>query len=609
MHPPRAFRTRYVVLWLLLALLGPALFAAPQASAQQAAPADSLPPLTLETIHASRTFQPDGFRGGRWADDGPVITFVEPAEDSDATHLVSYNLETDEQTRLIDGTTLQADDVDRLIQIEGYQYSQDGSKVLLYTDSERVWRYPTKGYYYVYDLETQDLTPIADRDDGFQMFAKFNPAGDHVAFVRERDLYLVNLETMEETALTTTGSEGGIINGTSDWVYEEEFGLRDGWAWSPDGEHIAFVQLDETETRSFQMADLRGHYPEITEFRYPKAGEQNSEIRVGVVPVESDDRTPRFFDTGTWNAGGDSLEYIPQLGWTPAIDGAHHVWLFRMNRDQNDLDVLYGDPATLKLTTVLEETSDTWIEVETGFSDLDVGQLTYLDDDQHFAWISERDGYRHLYLYENDGTLVRQLTDGAWDVTDFHGVDEASGTFYFSATKESPLERHLYRAALDGSGAVTRITDDAGWHRIDMSADRRYYIDTYSNVSTPPIITLHEADGTQLQMLEDNAALRDTVAAYDLPMTEFMQVPSADSTLLLNAWIIKPEDMNAGQEHPLLMYVYGGPGAQTVRNQWGGPRHLWHQYLAKEHGIVVVSVDNRGTGARGKAFKSAQYKR
>ena len=224
------------------------------AAAQQDADAVEL---SLETLFNSATFSGRGFQGGQWAEAGPVVRYIERDRDAGATHLMEYNLETDTRTRLIDGSSLKKPDGEGLLQIEGYAYSDDRSKVLLYTDSERVWRLNTKGFYYLYDLADGTLTPIADRADGFQMFAKLNPAGDKVAFVRDRDLWLVDLATMEEMRLTDTGSEGGVINGTFDWVYEEEFGLRDGFRWSPDGRHIAFFQLDESATRDFQMTDFR----------------------------------------------------------------------------------------------------------------------------------------------------------------------------------------------------------------------------------------------------------------------------------------------------------------------------------------------------------------
>jgi len=593
-----------LTLFLLLCLTAP-LF---PAAAQTNDTAD----LTLKSLFASSTFYGDSFRGGRWAEAGPLVRYIERDDESEATDLVEYNLETDTRTVLIDGDDLAKPDGEGLIQIEDYAYSTDRSKVLLYTDSERVWRLNTKGYYYVYDLASGTVTPVADRADGFQMFAKFNPAGDKVAFVRERDLFVVDLATMEEMRLTDSGSPGGIINGTFDWVYEEEFGLRDGFRWSPDGQHIALFQLDESATRDFQMTDFRTLYPEYTRFRYPKAGEVNSEIHVGVIDIPTGEM--RFFDTDTWNEGGETTEYLALMDWTPAIDGTYHVWMARMNRDQNDLDLLYGDPVSMDVETVLEEESDTWIDVETGFSDLDMGTITYLDDDEHFVWRSDRDGYSHLYLYENDGTFVRQLTEGEWDVTSFHGIDEAAGAIYVTGTRESPIERHLYRVPFgtdgtNGQGSEpVKITERPGWHRVNTSADLRYYIDTYSNAGSPSVISLHTIDGDELKVLEANEDLAAKVETLGLAPLEFTQVPAADGTML-NAYVIKPSDFDESKEYPLLVHTYGGPGSQEVRNAWGGTERLWHYMLAEKYGIVVAGVDNRGTGGRGKGFKAQTYKR
>lgn len=574
-------------------------------------PAQAQERLTLRDIHASAKFSGESFRGGRWAQDGPVVVYVEQDPASGATHLMSYNLETDARTRLLDGSRLSGSDVNRTIEIEDYAYSADGGKVLIYTDSEPVWRLNTKGYYYLYDVEAQTLRPLADRSKGFQMFAKLSPDGQRAAFVRNRNLFVVDLATMQETQLTTEGSDGAIIFGTSDWVYEEEFGLRDGWQWSPDGQRIAFVQFDESNTREFAMTDLRGLYPEYERFRYPKAGETNSEIRVGVADVATG--AIRYFDTNTWNAGGDEHEYIPLFGWTPEMNGASNVWIFRMNRDQNQLDVLYGDPQTMEVQRILAEASDTWLDVETGFSDLDVGALTYLRDGEHFIWVSERTGNRHLYLYRNDGTPVRQLTSGDWDVTNFLGADEENGVIYFVSTQESPLERHLYRqqvslTSTDGpTGTPEKITDAPGWHSINLSKDRRYYIDSHSTLQRPTAVSLHRVDGTLVKQLTTNERLTETLANTRRPRAEFTQVPGADGTPL-NAMVLKPTTFDESRQYPVLMYVYGGPGSQTVRDAWGGARHLWHEYLAEELGVIVVSVDNRGTGGRGTAFRTATYK-
>jgi dipeptidyl-peptidase-4 len=584
----------------LLAALALSLAAAPTALAQQR--------LTLEAIHASSEFNPAGFQGGRWAESGPVVTYVEAREDG-TTDLMSYNLETDARAVLIDGSNLIAPDTGRPIQIEDYAYGPDGARVLLYTDSERVWRLNTKGFYYVLDTASGEVTALSDRSAGFQMFAKLSPDGRHAAFVRERDLFLVDLQTGQETALTTSGSPGGIINGTSDWVYEEEFGLRDGWRFSPDGRFVAFVQLDETNVRDFAMTDLRGLYPEYERFRYPKAGETNSEIRVGVIDVSQARAEPRFFDTDTWNEGGEETEYIPLMGWTPGGD----VWMFRLNRDQNVLDVLYGDPQSMAVQTVLREQSDTWLDVETGFSDLDVGALTYLQNGEQMIWISDRDDYRHLYLYDNDGTPLGRLTEGDWDVTDFLGADEAAGLIYYVSTAEGSTERHVYRQRVDLAAGRTlsapeRLTDGDGWSTADLSRDRRYFIHTVSDLDTPTVVTLRRSDGSPIKTLQDNAELAGRLSDYALGTAELTSVPGADGTGL-NTLLIKPSDFDPAREYPVLMYVYGGPGSQAVRNAWLGSRYLWHQYLAQELGVVVAIVDNRGTGGRGRAFKNAVYKR
>ncbi len=580
---------------LLLAL---AVVLAPLAGAQAA---DAPKRLTLETLFASPEFYGEGFQGGRWAESGAKLLYVETDRQAGTSSLVELDLTTDQKQTLIDGAALTRDDADGLIQIEDYATSSDGSKTLLYTDSEPVWRLNTKGYYYVLDNASGAVTPIARRADGFQMFAKFDPAAERVAFVRDRNLYVVDLATGEERALTTNGADGGVINGTFDWVYEEEFGLRDGFRWSPDGRYIAFFQLDESGTRDFSMVDFRTLYPETTTFRYPKAGEANSEVRVGVIEVATGETT--FFDTDTWFEGGDETEYIAGMGWTPALaDGQSDVWMLRLNRNQNHVDLLYGDPESAAVEDVLSEENDSYIEVETGFSDVATGTITYLADGDHFVWRSDRDGFGHLYLYDTDGTFVRQITHGDWDVTDFHGVDEANGVAYVTTTAAGSEQRQLYRVPLDG-GAPVQVTAGAGWHAADLSRDFAYFVDTYSTTASPATTTLYRTDGERVTTLVDNAALRQRLAAYDLPPAEFMQVPGADGTML-NAYLVKPHDFDPTRAYPLLVHIYGGPGSQEVTDRWAGQERLWHHYLAETYGVLVAGVDNRGTGGRGKAFKT-----
>ena len=590
-------RLRFSPLALLAFLLAPL--------AAVAQPADGPKRLTLETLFASPEFYGESFQGGRWAETGARLLYVE-GDASGASSLRELDLTTDTRRTILDGSQLVKPDAEGLIEIEDYATSMDGAKTLLFTDSERVWRLNTKGYYYVLDNESGTVTPVADRSEGFQMFAKFDPAAEHVAFVRDRNLFVVDLATGTERALTDNGSEGGVINGTFDWVYEEEFGLRDGFRWSPDGRYIAFFQLDESGTRDFEMLDFTTLYPESTRFRYPKAGETNAEIQIGVVEVATGETT--FFDTDTWFEGGDETEYIAGMGWTPALeDGTADVWMLRLNRDQNHVDLLYGDPASGDVDTILTEENDSYIEVETGFSDVATGTITYLGDGDHFVWRSDRDGYGHLYLYENDGDFVRQVTTGAWDVTDFHGVDEAAGMAYVTTTAESPMERHLYRVPLAG-GAPVKLTTGAGWHSVDLSRDFVYMVDTYSTATTPPMTTLYRTTGEELTVLVDNAALIDRLAAYDLPAPEFMTVPAADGTPL-NAYLVTPRDFDPTRAYPLLIHTYGGPGSQEVYDRWAGQERLWHQYLAETYGVLVAGVDNRGTGGRGKAFKTLTQNR
>jgi len=596
--------------------------------------------LTLEDIHASPKYIGTFFQGGRWAETGPVLLYVRGNADG-SSDLMQVNVETDRREVVIAGSGLRKDDDGaKALAMEDYTYSKDGRKVLFFTDSSPVWRYNTQGYYYVYDLDTRRVVPVSAREPGTQLFAKFSPDGSKVAFVRNRNLYVKDLATGQERALTTDGADGSIINGTTDWVYEEEFGLRDAFQWSPDGRRIAFMQFDESNERMFDMIDNRDFYPKVTAFRYPKAGTPNAEVRLGVIDVASG--ATRFFDTGTWRSQNDATEYLPQFGWTPAnAPGGAQVWALRMNRDQNDATLLYGDPASMAVRTILRETSPTWLEVETGFTDLTGGTLTFLDSGQGFVWVSERDGYRHLYLYKTDGTFVRPLTRGPWDVTGFLGADEANGTIFFAAAKESPMERHIYRQVVDlttgaatgrtnGRGATTgrgrgatsgrnattpappepvRLTLEAGWHDADLSRDRRYFIDSHSTLEQPTVVTLRRTGGTIVRTLEGNDALRRTLAQTRRPRVEWTTVPAADGTTRLNAMVWKPSTFDASKKYPVLLYVYGGPGSQTVKNQWGGSRQLWHEYLAEELGVVVVSVDNRGTGARGNAFKTVTYKR
>lgn len=577
------------------------LLAALPASAQRA------PALSLEALFASTEFLPEPPGVARWSPDGATLYVVEVDPRTGATHVDAIEAATGARRRLVDGARLRQPDTGLPLRVEDVAFAPDGRRALLYTDAAPVWRLPTQGVYYVLDLASGAVVPLSERARGLQQFAKFDPSGTRVAFVRRRNLYVVDLATGRETALTHDGAEGGLLNGTYDWVYEEEFGLRDGFAWSPDGRFLAFVQLDEAPTPPYPLVDVRPLYPTIRTYPYPKAGQPNARIRVGLVAFGTEGPAPpRFLETGTWDVEHRQAEYLAGMGWTP--EPTPRLWMLRLNRDQNDLELLLADPATGRTTVLLRERSDTWIDVEVAYSD---PVATFLDDGVHVVWRSDRSGHAHLYLYRLDGTLVRPLTAGDYEVTAFHGLDPATGAVYVTATADGPTERHLYRVAPrpDGTpGMPERLSREAGWHTTTLSPDRQFALVTHSSRRSPPVTRLERVGGDVVTVLQDNAALAARVAALDLPEPAWRTVPGADGTPL-HAYVIHPPDFDSTRAHPLLLHVYGGPGVQLARNAWLGTTYLWHHTLARRHGVVVAVVDNRGTPGRGKAFAAAVHRR
>jgi len=563
------------------------------------------PVLTIQELFGTGKFFARGFQAGQWSDAGPIVTYIKRDDSTRVTNIMSYNLEDDETSIILDGEKLFAADVDKKIDIQGYEYDERMSKVLIYTDSAPVWRRNTKGFYYIFDVEDETLKPIGTREAGYQLFAKLSPDGEKVAFVRERNLFVIDIETMEETQLTFDGSEGAIINGTTDWVYEEEYGLRDGWAWSPDSKYIAFLQFDESEVSEFVMIDNREMKPELIKFKYPLAGEKNSDIRMGVIDINSSDI--KYFETGTWKGETDEFEYLPRFGWTPEIDGDYFVWMLRSNRLQNHVDLLYGNPESLEVSIVLTDTEETWVQIE-GFRPTE--KVEFLKDNKHFIWFSEMDGFNHVYLYKNNGEFVRQVTKGEWEVTNFLGADLENNCVYVVTTAVSPIERHLYKLPLLSKSEnikMVKISNEKGVHRINMSKDFKYYIDSFSDHFTPAIVSLHSIDGKKIKVLEDNAGLAETIKEYNFPEKEFVTVPAADGTPL-NAYMLKPTDFDPNKKYPLFIYTYGGITSQEVLDSWDGFFYLLHTYLVEELDVIVACVDNRGTGFRGKAFKNLLYK-
>lgn len=538
-----------------------------------------VPELTVESIWGSREFSSD-LVSVRWMD-AAYFTTTEARQEG-GTDLYRVEARSGNKELLVDGGDLVPAGIEAPIRIEDYRFSPDRSQLLVFTNSVRVWRDMTKGEYYVWDFEARTLTPVST-EPGYQMFAKFSPDGRYVGFVREHNIFVTDLHSGTEIQLTFDGDEN-VINGTTDWVYEEELSLRDAFRFSPDGRLVAFWRLDQTLIKPFYLIDESGLYPELVPVRYPKAGTQNSEVRLGVVEIATG--KTRWIDLGE-----EKDIYIAAMNFAGS---PHEIWFTRLSRHQNALELLLADVNTGTAHVIMADADSAWV---------DAHQPTWIDGGRHFLYLSERDGFQQLFLFARDGLLVRKVTPGAWDVLDVYGVDERADVVYFTGAGDGPLVRPIYRIGLDGKG-LARISAEGGTHRARFNPTYTMYVDTHSRAGQPPVQTLHAADGRAIRTVSANSDLIEKLDALELTAPEFLKVQVGG--VELNAYLIKPGDFDPRKQYPLLMYVYGGPGSQTVTDAWGGSGYLWHQRLVQE-GYLVASVDNRGTGARGRDFKKMTY--
>jgi dipeptidyl-peptidase 4 len=573
---------------LVLSLL---VVCAPSA-VQGQAPSPSV--LTLDRIFSARDFTPESFGPARWLKGGASYTTVERSPEGAGRDLVLYETASGRRQVLVPASRLVPDGASRPMEIADYSWSPDGSLLLVFTNTARVWRTNSRGDYWVVDLATWRLRRLGgDAKRSTLMFAKFSPDGRRVGYVRENNLYIEDLSSGAIVQLTRDGSHT-VVNGTFDWVYEEELGLRDGWRWSPDGQAIAFWQLDAEGVRDFTLINNTGSlYPTLTTFPYPKAGETNSASRVGIVGARGG--AVRWLDV----PGDPRNQYIARMEWAA---NSNEVVLQRLNRLQNAIDVMIGDARTGRVSTVLTERDEAWVDVTDDFR--------WVDQGRRFVWVSERDGWRHVYLVDRASGRAAVVTPGAFDVIAVEEVDEAGGWVYFLASPDDPTQQYLFRARLDGQGPAERLTpqSEPGTHGYQLSPDGRWAIHTHSRFDDPPTTDLVRLPAhAAVRTLAGNAALRAKVAALARKPTEFFRV-EIGAGVQLDGWCIKPPDMQPDRRYPLFVYVYGEPAAQTVVDRWGGNTYLWHLLLA-QHGYVVVSVDNRGTPApRGRAWRKSIYR-
>ncbi|HYS20629.1 MAG TPA: S9 family peptidase [Gemmatimonadales bacterium] len=547
----------------------------------------------LRRLYASRDFASERFGPARWIEKGAAYTTVEPSEAvSGASDIVRYETATGARTVYVSARRLIPAGDSVALDIDDYGWSADGSQLLLFTNSRRVWRQNTRGDYWVLDRRTWKLQKLGgDAPASSLMYAKFSPQGDRVAYVTRGDLYVERIADGKVTRLTS-GADSLHVNGMSDWVYEEEFDLRDGFRWSPDGAKIAYWHFDMTGVRTFTLINNTDSlYPFTIPIQYPKAGTANSAVTAGVVSADG--------GPTTWlQIEGDPRDnYLPRMEWA----GPRELLLQRMNRLQNSDRVLLADAATGAVRTTLVERDSAWLDV--------VDDVQWLGGNARFLWVSERDGWRHVYLVSRDGKTVQVVTPGAFDVIGVAAVDEPGGALYYIGSPENATQHYLFRARLDGTGKAERISPatQPGSHRYTISPDAHWAFHTYSTFDSPPVTDLVRLPTHQVvRTLAANATLQEAVAPLISRKTEFFKVTLPDGATL-DGWMIRPRSFDSTKTYPLLMHVYGEPAGQTVVDSWGGQGTLWHRLIA-DQGYIVASVDNRGTPApKGRAWRKVVY--
>ncbi len=548
---------------------------------------------TMRRIFASADFAPQRFGPARWVENGTAYTTVErSAANPDASDIVRYETATGVRSVYISARQLVPSGATEALDFDDYAWSADGNLLLLFTNTERVWRQNTRGDYWVLNRKTGALKKLGgpNAPPSSLMYAKFSPAGDRVAYVRQGNVYVERLADGVVTALTSD-ADSLHVNGMTDWVYEEEFDLRDAFRWSPDGSKIAYWRFDMTGLGTyFLINDTDSLYPKITPIQYPKVGTQNSAVRAGVVSADG--------GPTTWlQIPDDPREnYLPRMEWA----GPNELILQRMNRIQNTDRVMLADAATGATRTVLTERDTAWVDV--------VDDIEWLAKGTEFLWTSERDGWRHVYRVSRDGKRVTNITPGNFDVVDIAAVDEPGGLLYYIASPDNATQRYLYRTRLDGQQPAVRVSPAtaAGSHSYRISPDARWAFHTYSHFNSPSVIELVQLPSHRVvRTLVDNAKQRAAVAPLITRPGEFFKVAVSDG-ITLDGWMIKPANFDSTRRYPLLMYVYGEPAGQTAQDSWGGG-HLW-EHLIADQGYVVATVDNRGTPSpRGRAWRKVVY--
>jgi dipeptidyl-peptidase 4 len=532
---------------------------------------------TIEDLWKHFTFRTSGISDIRSMNDGKHFTVL------DENCIIRYVYETGMIADTLLNGNLLSDEQGEMLGIQEYEFSADESKLLIGTNLRPIYRHSTSGYFYIYDRPQQTLKPLSSEEMGRQRLAEFSPDGSKVAFVRNNNLFLKDLTSGREQAITSDGENNAIINGTCDWVYEEEFSFTKGFQWSPSGRYIAFYRFDESMVKEFTMTYHGPLYPREVRYKYPKAGEDNSLVTIHAFDLQNGTKIKM-------DVGSENDQYIPRIKWTSSDQS---IAILRLNRLQNHLEVLLGNPSTGNSRVFYEEKSEYYVDIN--------DNLFFTKDRMVFT--SEKSGFQHIHILSmKDGKEI-QLTNGAYDVIDIKGIDEKNQVCYYRAAKSSPVNVEVYSQRLDGK-KETMISQRTGENDATFSKTFDYYILHWSDANTPDRYSIINRKGAEMLVLEDNQALKTKLAGYDVPVVEFDTLTTEEG-ITLHYWMMKPVGFDPAKRYPVLMYVYGGPGSQTVSNGWSY-QNLWFHHLT-QLGYVVVSVDNRGTGHRGELFKKCTY--
>jgi len=557
----------------------------------------------LRHQYSARPFGP-----ARWLNDGESFTTVEPSPAGHgALDIIRYETATGKRDVLISASDLIPPGAKEPLELEDYDWSSDMNRLLVYTNSRRVWRQNTRGDYWVFDRRAKTLRKLGgDAVPATLMFATFSSDGSRVAYVRGNNLYVEDVQTGAITQLTHDGSQT-IINGTADWVYEEELDIRNAYRWSPDGKRIAYWQFNTSTVKNFALIyDIGapyevvthipypqyGVYPFVKNIPYPEPGTPNSLVRIGVAPAGGGET--KWMDV----TGDPEKSYIARMEWAGNSDS---LVIQHLNRRQDTNEVMLADANTGAVSVVHTEHDDAWVDV--------VDDLQWLHGGKDFLWVNEKDGWRHVYSISRDGKQVRLATPGSFDVIEVVRVDPQERWIYYIASPENATQRYLYRSKLDGIGAPERVTpaNEPGAHNYDISPDFHWAFHRYSNVDTPTTTELVRFPDQHVQrVLQDNAALSEKLKDLIVQPTQYMRLDIGGGTVV-DAWMIKPKNFDAAKKYPVLVYVYGEPAGQTVEDRWGGESTLFHRFIANE-GYIVVSFDNHGTPTpRGREWRKIIY--